>query len=89
MINIFVITLFQITTPSAMRGRVMSLVIALSGAAAPLGMLLGGLLGDATDKNVALIYLTCAGLLAAIALMATTRPKLREFLAWDTDSGAN
>ncbi len=82
-INIFVLTLFQITTPGEMRGRVMALVIAISSAAAPLGMALGGLLGDATGKNIPLIYLACATLIALLTVAASTRSPFRNFLAWE------
>ncbi|MDP3911399.1 MAG: MFS transporter [Gemmatimonadales bacterium] len=82
-INIFVITLFQIATPSDMRGRVIALVIALSGAATPLGMALGGLLGDATNKNIPLIYFACGALIGLLVVGAATRRTFHEFLEWD------
>ena len=87
MINIFVITLFQITTPGEMRGRVMALVIALSGAATPLGMALGGLLGDLTDKNIPFLYILCGTLIGVLSLSASTHSPFREFLAWDIGTG--
>lgn len=83
LINIFVLTLFQITTPGDMRGRIMALVIALSGAATPLGMALGGLLGDATGKNIPLVYFTCATLIALVTVVASFRAAFRDFLAWE------
>lgn len=79
-INILVMTLFQVATPSEMRGRVMSLVLALSSAAAPLGMALGGFLGDATDKNIPALYVGCGVTIAVLSLLAATRASFREFL---------
>lgn len=82
-INIFVITLFQTTTPGEMRGRVMALVITLSGAATPLGMALGGVLGDATNKNIPVLYFACGALIGVLVVTAFTRPSFRAFLQWD------
>lgn len=82
-INIFVITLFQTTTPGEMRGRVMALVIALSGAATPAGMLVGGILGDATSKNIPLVYSACGVLIGLLVLIASMGSGYREFLRWD------
>ena len=46
LVNVTVITAFQSAVPADVRGRVMALVIALSTAAVPLGMAIGGVLGD-------------------------------------------
>ncbi len=81
LINIYVITIFQTQTPTELRGRVMSLVIALSGGIAPLGMMLGGLLGDLTDKNIPVIYGIGGGLAAAATLIAALSKEFRMFLA--------
>lgn len=80
-INIHVITLFQTQTPPDMRGRVMSLVITLASAITPLGMLLGGILGDLTGTNLPLIYAASgAGATLVILLIALNR-NFRAFLA--------
>jgi MFS family permease len=80
-VNIFVLTLIQITTPDEMRGRTTGLVIALSGAATPFGMVLGGFLGDATGKNIPAIYIFSGVLITLLVLSAATRPAFRRFLA--------
>ncbi len=80
-VNIFVLTLIQITTPDEMRGRTTALVIALSGAATPFGMVLGGFLGDATGKNIPAIYILSGVLITLIVLSAAARPAFRRFLA--------
>jgi MFS family permease len=81
LVNIVVLTLFQVTTPSEMRGRVMALVIALSGAAAPLGMAVGGVLGDATGQDIPLVYGACGAAIALLALCSVGLRAVREFLA--------
>ena len=67
MLNVTVITACQSAVPGAVRGRVMALVIALSSAAVPLGMGLGGLLGDRWRGSLQLVF---AGSGVAIALLA-------------------
>jgi DHA3 family macrolide efflux protein-like MFS transporter len=81
MVNVFVITLLQISTPGEMRGRVMGLAMALSQAAMPLGMALGGIAGDLTGKDVGLLFGVCGGAAAVLSLGAATRPAFRRFLA--------
>ena len=66
-INVTVITAFQSAVPAEMRGRVMALVIALSTAAVPVGMGLGGVLGDHWRHSLEVVM---AGSGVAIALLA-------------------
>ncbi len=82
-VNILIMTLIQVTTPDEMRGRTTSLVIALSSAAAPVGMVLGGFLGDATGKNIPAIYIASGLLMLALVAGAAMLPAFRDFLAAD------
>ena len=43
----------------------------------------GGLLGDATGKNIPLVYLICATLIALLTVAASSRAPFRDFLAWE------
>jgi MFS family permease len=83
-INIVLITLFQLGAPRRKRGRVMSLVYTMSSAVSPLGMALGGILGDATDKNISAIYLCCGISMLVMTLIAISRHSFRQFLACET-----
>jgi MFS family permease len=80
-INVYLITLIQAGTPSEVRGRVMGLLGTLSGGLIPLGMALGGVVGDLTHKNVPLILLVSAGLGLLITLGMGASRTCREFLA--------
>lgn len=84
LINIFVITLVQTSTPAQLRGRVMALVLTLAGAAAPLGMAAGGVLADLTGRRVSATYVAVGVLATALVILAATRRPFREFLATDT-----
>ncbi|MEP7010929.1 MAG: MFS transporter [Acidobacteriota bacterium] len=82
LVNVTVITLFQASTPSELRGRVMSLLIAMSRAVSPLGMAAGGVLGDLSHGGIPKIYILCglASLLVSLSMTAST--SFREFLTW-------
>jgi MFS family permease len=82
-INIHIATLLQSRTPGGIRGRVMSLVMAIATAATPLGMMLGGVLGDLTGKNVPLIYGACGVAAVVFIGAAAANREFREFLAGD------
>jgi DHA3 family macrolide efflux protein-like MFS transporter len=80
-VNVYLITMAQLSAPPELRGRVMGLVTTLSGGLVPIGMALGGFVGDLLDKNIPLIYSLC-GALTVIAVLATClRRDTREYLA--------
>lgn len=66
-INVTVITALQSAVPPALRGRVMALVIALSSAAVPVGMGIGGVMGDRWRASLDTVF---AGSGVAIAILA-------------------
>lgn len=84
MINISVT--LQITTPSEIRGRVMAMLTTLVGSLMPLGMGLGGYIGDLLDKNIPLIYASCGGIMALLTLIVSFNKDFREFLAYDENA---
>lgn len=80
LINVLVFTVMQIRTPPAMRGRALAVLIALTGAASPLGLALGGLAGELAGDWLRWIVGSAgvAALLLACALLL--RPSVRAFL---------
>lgn len=62
----------------------MSLVFTLSGAASPLGMALGGVLGDLTNKKISAVYIGCGLLISLVALFAASQSSLRKFLTFES-----
>ena len=85
LINVAVITAFQSSVAPQMRGRVMALVIASSTAAVPLGMGLGGLLGDLWRESLPLIVAGCGLAIALLAALSLTVRGFSEAL----DAGAS
>jgi MFS family permease len=80
-INVYLMSMVQMATPSEVRGRVLSVMMTLTGGLMPIGMVLGGVVGDLTGKNVPLIYAVCGGLALIVASGVFVRRDLREFLA--------
>jgi MFS transporter, DHA3 family, macrolide efflux protein len=70
-INVIVVTRFQTTVSSEMRGRVMALVVALSSAATPIGMTLGGVLGELWRESLTMVFAGCGGAIILLAAAAT------------------
>jgi MFS family permease len=54
--NVMVISVIQLSTPSEIRGRVFGLLTTLSAGLAPVSMGLSGVVADALDGNIPLIY---------------------------------
>lgn len=81
LVNVYLVTMIQRSTPSEIRGRVMGLLSTLSGGLMPIGMALGGIVGDLTGKNVPLIYAVCAVCAVLLVLGFSMRRDFRDFLA--------
>ncbi|HEX6901285.1 MAG TPA: MFS transporter [Thermoanaerobaculia bacterium] len=82
-INVQLAVTTQSSTPAELRGRVMGLLGTLSGGLVPLGMALGGFLGDLTGKDVPLVYGVCAVLAVLVIVITTSGRESREYLAQD------
>lgn len=80
LINVYLVTMIQRATPSEIRGRVMGLLGTLGGALMPVGMALGGFVGDLTGKNVPWIYAVSAAISVLLVLGFSTRRDFRDFL---------
>lgn len=80
LINIYLLTLIQLSTPPELRGRVLGLLTTLASGLLPIGAALGGMLGDLTGKNIPLVYGICGGLCTVTTLLLATRKECREFL---------
>jgi len=82
-INVNIMTIIQITTPSEIRGRVFGVLAMLSGSLAPLAMGASGVLADLLNHNIPAIYLACGVSMVLIAISALAMRDYREFLVYD------
>ena len=82
LVNVSLTTMAQLSTPPELRGRVLGLVATLSGGLIPIGMALGGFVGDLTGKNVPLVYSVCGAFTVIVILATCLRRDTREYLAW-------
>lgn len=85
--NVILTTAFQLGSDEAKRGRVMGVVMTVAMGIAPLGMALGGIVGDLTDKNLPLIFGLCGALIVAATLLLGTRRPVRGFLSFSAPAG--
>lgn len=86
MINVYVATLLQIASPDAMRGRVLGLLVTLANGLTPLGLAIGGVVGDLTGRNVPLVYAACGALAAVTSISFVLRRECRAFLRGGEES---
>ena len=75
--NTTIITRQLLLTPDELRGRLSSVLAIVTGVAGALGPVLGGLLAAAVSGTLAV--LVSAGGIAAVAVVATVSPTLRNF----------
>ena len=73
-------TLMQATTPDELRGRVMSVMMTVIGGTVPLAMGLAGVLADAVDQNVPLLFMAAGALTACVATVVGCNRPFREFI---------
>jgi len=78
--NLQSMTLFQTCTPSNIRGRVMGLLMTISSALLPLGLLTGGILGSATNNDTQLIFSLSSLCIVFLTLCFILNLKVRKFL---------
>jgi len=81
LLNVTTITLVQLATPPELRGRLIGVLLTLSGAATPLGLAGGGVLRDLTGAGVPALYLGLGAAGVALVAAMAARPELRAFLA--------
>jgi DHA3 family macrolide efflux protein-like MFS transporter len=80
-INVTVVTAFQVAAPTEVRGRVMALVIAISTAAVPGGMALGGVLGDMWPGSLPAVFGGTGAAIAALAIVSRASKGLAGFFS--------
>jgi MFS family permease len=81
--HVTITTLLQTRTPEELRGRVFGVLHALVMGLAPFAMGLSGVVADALDQNVRLVFVMCGAVLFVTAVVAVSSRALRDFLSGD------
>jgi DHA3 family macrolide efflux protein-like MFS transporter len=87
-INVSIITVLQITTPSELRGRVFGLLSTITACLLPIGMGMAGTAAALVGKNISLIYVLCGCCMAIVTLFASTRIGVRNYLSIGQDQAS-
>lgn len=81
-ITIHVTTILQLTTPTAIRGRVFGLLAMISGSLAPVAMGLAGVIADLVNQNIPLIYVACGAAMVVLSVMISLSPEFHRFVRY-------
>jgi MFS family permease len=82
-VQVYIITLLQITSPATIRGRVFGLLSTIAGSITPIAMGLTGVIADLLNQNIPVIYAACGVILFGIASVMSLRPDFRAYLAYE------
>ena len=86
--NVSLMTVFQLTTPTEIRGRVFGVMGTMTGGLVPISIGLAGIVLDLLDKNVLLIYLFCGTMVFLVAVALGFNKNYRDFLATEAPKRA-
>jgi len=81
--NVNLLTILQVTTPSDIRGRVFGLLATISACLLPIGMGLAGAAASLIGKKISLIYIFCGASMAVVTLVASLLSELTRYLAYE------
>lgn len=80
---VYLTTLLQITTPSAIRGRVFGLLGTIAGSLTPLAAGIAGLVADLIGGDIPLIYQVCGAIIVLLTLLLAASSAIRRFMAYE------
>jgi len=82
LINVNILTILQLTTPSNIRGRVFGVLSTITGGLMPIGLGLTGVIADWTDQNIPAILGVCGALTIFCTILVMFSGEYRKFLAY-------
>ncbi|MBI5032173.1 MAG: MFS transporter [Chloroflexi bacterium] len=88
-VGILITTLLQLTTPGDVRGRVFGFLATIAASLTPIAMGMTGVIADALDQNIPLIYVGCGAVLLILSILVSIRCEFRNFLAFETEHHAD
>lgn len=84
--NVNIISLVQGTTPSEIRGRILSVLSTLVLALIPLSQGFPGILIDAIDQQIPLLFISIGCVFTAIVMLSSFSKDLRMYLSTDYEN---
>jgi MFS family permease len=87
-INVSIITVLQIATPSQIRGRVFGLLTAITACLQPVGMGMAGGAASLAGKNIGIVYVLCGCCMAIVTLVAAALRGIRDYLSIGQEQAA-
>ncbi len=87
-VTVYIATVVQLSTPTAMRGRVYGVLTTLAASVSPLATGLSGIVADLTGRRIPLIYLACGAIMTVMSVIIALNPGFRGLLASDMSAAA-
>lgn len=87
-INVSIITVLQITTPSEIRGRIFGLLSTITACLLPIGMGMAGAAAALAGKKISVIYVFCGCCMATVTVIASTLRGVRDYLSIGQDQAS-
>jgi MFS family permease len=84
-INITIITILQLSTPSAIRGRVFGFLSTITAGLMPIAMGLSGVVADLLNRNIPLIYFWTGLIGTLLSALISLSKEFRHFLAYEPE----
>ncbi len=82
-IAVNITTVLQLSTPSEIRGRVFGLLGMVAGSLTPIAMGLSGVIADALNQNIPLIFMVSGGIMVLLSILVALLPQTRQLLAYE------
>ncbi len=86
-VSINIMSIIQVTVPSELRGRVLSLLTTITASIVPVGMGLSGIIADATGQNIPAIYMATGLIIAGLVILFGFNRDFRQFLQYKPEPG--
>ncbi len=84
-INVNILTILQLSTPSRKRGRVFGLLQTISASVSPIAMGLAGIVFDLVNQNISLIFIFCGVIVTLISIIVSFNKNFRDYLAYEVE----
>lgn len=83
--NINIITILQTAIPGKIRGRIFGLFMTLTSGLTPISMGLSGIIADAFNQNIPLIYAICGIITVLLSILTSFSKNFRSFLRYENN----